>query len=123
MPHELINHLLDRPKIIGEAAQMLDDEVHVTIFRGEHLDVPGLSADIDQHRQAVRLGSGADLAGRLRPVTMNLETTKSVSPYRLRHHRVYPPCIAGCMDPGRADETRAVGCDQPSQLPVGEAII
>jgi hypothetical protein len=57
------------------------------------------------------LASRANFAGRLRFVTMNLEATKSVSLYRLRHHRMDPPGIASRVDPGKANETRAMGCD------------
>jgi len=50
VPYQLINDLLHRPEVIGKAAQMRDDEIDVAILRGEHLDMPGLSANIDQHR-------------------------------------------------------------------------
>jgi hypothetical protein len=58
------------------------------------------------------LGSRANFARRLRLVTMYLEATKSISLYRLSHHRVNPPGIASRVDPGKADETRTMGSDQ-----------
>jgi hypothetical protein len=54
---------------------------------------------------------------------MNLETRKSVLLYRQPHQRVNPPGVARCLDPGEADETRAIGCNQPSLFPIGGAII
>ena len=89
---------------------MRDDEVHVAIFRGEDLDVPSLSTDIDQHRQAERPG-GTDLAGKLRLITMNLEATKPVSPYRRCYHRLNPPGVPNRVKSGKTDETRAMRCD------------
>jgi len=85
--------------------------------------MPSLTGNIDQDRKLKRLGGGANLAGRLCLVTVDLETTKSISPHRVRHHRINPAGIARRVDSGKANQTWPMGGDQLGQFPVGDGIV
>ena len=47
---------------VGETAQVRDDEVHVAVLRGDHVDDFGFADDVDQKWNTKSAGSFADLA-------------------------------------------------------------
>jgi hypothetical protein len=83
---KLVHYLLVRTPVIGEAAEMRNDEVNVPVLRGQHFDYRRTAGDINEQRQAKGPGGLADLSGRCGIVAMNFDAAKAPSPHGLFYH-------------------------------------
>src|SRR5260370_36665091 len=60
-PHKLIDESLMGAPVVAEASEMRDYEIHVRVFRREHVYDLRLPSPIDEPRQTESFGGFADL--------------------------------------------------------------
>src|SRR5262245_53222652 len=86
IPRQLIGDLLMRLPIIGETAEMGQDEIHVRVFRCKHVHHLWTADNVYQDREAERPGRFAYLAGGHAIEPMHLHSSKAPAGYRVFHH-------------------------------------
>ncbi len=123
MAHELVDNLLVGSPVIGEAAEMGEDEVDVRVLWRKHIGDLRAAGHIHQHGECERLCSLADLTGRHRFMAVNLDSPEAPSRDRVLDHAKNPPRIALGMHEGEADQPRWPLRHELRDLTIGPPVV
>jgi len=121
--HEVVDQgELCRP-VVGEAAEVRDDEGDVGIFLRQQLDDRHLADDVIEHGDPEGAGSVADLAADPADMTMNLDADEAVALDGRLHHRCDAAAIALGIDEGEAVEAAGLAGHDAGHFPVGHGVV
>ena len=122
MPHEMIDKRGLRPPIVGEAAEVRDDERDVGIFLGQDFRHGNLAHHVIEDGNAVAAPCGADFARDPGVVAMDLDAHEAEFAHRLPHHGIDAALVGQRMNERKTEEAAGIARDDLRQLPVGMKI-
>ena len=105
--HEHPDHRDLRAPVVGEAAEVRDDELDVGVLAREQLDGLDLAHHVVEHGDAGTACHVADLAGDASVVAVHLDAAEAVLLDRLADERQHPARVADRMDEREAVQPAA----------------
>src|SRR6478735_5895011 len=104
IPRQLIRDLAVRLPIVRKAAKMGNDEVHIRIFRSEHVHHLWTADNVDQDRQSEGPRRFTYLAGGHAFEPVHLDSFKTPGCHRVLHHSENAAGIAFGVDESKPDK-------------------
>jgi len=109
--------------VVGEAAEMRNDEVDVRVFLSEQLANGHLAADIVKHRQRESPRRSANLAGNRGIVPVDFNADEAVTFDGGLDQFMYAPPVALRMHESKSVEPAGPTGDNARHLPVGDGVV
>src|ERR1700734_1918198 len=123
VPNQMIDHGKLSPPIVGETAEMRDDEIYLGIFPRDQFDDGNFAHHVIQHRQRKCAGHFANLARNARVMAVNLDAPKSITLHRDLDHGENSPPVA--LRVNESESIKAVGTAgyDAGDFPVGHSVV
>src|SRR2546422_4830709 len=120
---QLVSDLLVSFPVVGEAAEVRQDEVHLRILWRQHVYDFSAADDIEKNGQTKQSGRVAYLAGREGFVAVHLDATETPVHHGVLHHPKNSSRVAFRMNESKSDQTIRMPFDQASYLSISLAVV
>ena len=111
------------PPVIGEAAQVRDNEVNLRVLPGQQFADRDLAHHIVQHRQPITLRHLTNFAANARIIAMDFDPHKAETFNSLPHQRRHPPPIVSGVNKGKTVKAIGLAGHNPPYLPISDRVI
>ena len=121
--HQLVDETDVGAPVVGEAAQMRDDEPDLRVFGREQLNLRGVSHHVVENRQPVRAGALANFPADPRVVPVHLDALEAVDVHGCVNELRDPAGIPVGMDHREAGEPARSRVDDAGEQPVSHPVV